>query len=130
MLDSIIDKFKNIVQEACGRFGKQEGVAPQEIQVLFSIGEEEEVKYTLLKQYKPLSDVTFNQLMGVKIDFRGYSLFVPQFIKAQLTEYAEELSVPIRQLTVMCVYIQDANTVQLWLYNGKDAVKEVVLEDL
>jgi hypothetical protein len=129
MLAFIVDTFYEIIYKACERFGSEEGVEASDIQVLFKLDDEGEVNYSLLKKYNPLKDVTFNQILNVRIDFRGYSQLVPPFIQKTLIDYGEKLQTNPTQLMVMCV-VKGKNKIGLFLYKDKKPIEEIILEDL
>jgi hypothetical protein len=129
MMEIIVDKFNEIIYKACERYGKEEGLDGNKMQVLFSLDDEGEVKYSLLKEYRPFKDVTFNQILNVKIDFKGYSMIVPPFIKDTINKYSEKLSTTPQNLFVMCV-VKRENEIGLFLYNEKKPVEEIVLAEL
>ena len=118
-----------IIYKACERYGKEEGLDGNKMQVLFSLDDEGEVKYSLLKEYRPFKEVTFNQILNVKIDFRGYSMIVPPFIKDTINKYSEKLTTSAQNLFVMCV-IKRENEIALFLYNDKKPVEEIILAEI
>jgi hypothetical protein len=128
-MEIIVDKFNEIIYKACERYGKEEGLDRNKMQVLFSLDDEGEVKYSLLKEYRPFKEVTFNQILNVKIDFRGYSMIVPPFIKDTINKYSEKLTTSAQNLFVMCV-IKRENEIALFLYNDKKPVEEIILAEI
>lgn len=129
MLGFIANTFYEIVYKACERFGSEEGVEASDIQVLFKLDDGGEVNYSLLKKYNPLKDVTFNQILNVRIDFKGYNQFVPPFIQKTLISYGEKLETNPTDLMVMCV-VKGKNKIGLFLYKDKKPIEEIILEDL
>lgn len=129
MMEIIVDKFNEIVYRACERYGKEEGVEANKMQVLFSLDDEGEVKYSILKEYRPFKEVTFNQILNVKIDFRGYSMIVPPFIRDTINNCSEELKTDATKLFVMCL-VKKEEDIGIYLYNEKEPVKEIVLAEL
>lgn len=128
-MEIIVDKFNEIVYRACERYGKEEGVEANKMQVLFSLDDEGEVKYSILKEYRPFKEVTFNQILNVKIDFRGYSMIVPPFIRDTINNCSEELKTDATKLFVMCL-VKKEEDIGIYLYNEKEPVKEIVLAEL
>ena len=127
-MNFIIEKFNKIVSDSCERFGKECGVGGEQMQVLFRLNEEADVVYSVLKEYRPYKEVSFNEILNVKIDFRGYSLIVPPYIQKTLIQYSESMEVYYTELSVMCV-LNELKKVILCLYKGKDFVKEINLEE-
>ena len=129
MIDLVVNTFNEIVYKACERYGKEEGLEANEMQVLFKLDDEGEVGYTILKKYNPLKVVTFNQILNVKIDFRMYGQIVPPFIQNTLISYGEKLETNPTELMVMCV-VTGVNSVKLFLYKDKKPIEEIILEEL
>ena len=129
MIDLVVNTFNEIVYKACERYGKEEGLEANEMQVLFKLDDEGEVGYTILKKYNPLKVVTFNQILNVKIDFRMYGQIVPPFIQNTLISYGEKLETNPTELMVMCV-VTGVNAVKLFLYKDKKPIEEIILEEL
>lgn len=130
MIPYVVTTFNEIVYKACERFGKEEGVEAKEMQVLFKLDDEGEVEYSILKKYNPIKDVTFNQILNVKIDFRMYGQIVPPFIQNTIVTYAEKLEKNSTDLMVMCI-VTGENKIVLFLYdNNKKPIEQIILEDL
>ena len=87
------------------------------------------VVYRMYNNYKKVEDVTFLNILGVKIDFKGYSVYAPPFIKKTLLRFANELSSDNQNVFVM-LYLTDENDLQLSLYNLGEYVKNFDLEEL
>lgn len=127
MTDFIVDKFNEIVYNACERYGRENELSADKMQILFRLNEEDDVEYDLLREYKKVKNLTFNEILNVKIDFRGYSMIVPSFIKQTLKSYSEQLETSATNLSVMCVIAE--KKVVLCLYKGFDFVKQISLEE-
>lgn len=128
MVDFIIEKFNEIVSKACTRYGQEQEVDATKIQVLFRLGDDAEVEYYILKEYVELQKVTFNNILNVRIDFKGYSMIVPPFIQKVLVKYAEEMKVEPNKMSVICIS-QPNSKVVLCLYSEKTFVKKVNIEE-
>jgi hypothetical protein len=127
MTDFIVDKFNEIIYNACERYGRENELSGDKMQILFRLNEEDDVEYDLLQEYKKVKNLTFNEILNVKIDFRGYSIIVPSFIKQTLKSYSEQLETSPTNLSVMCVIAE--KKVVLCLYKGFDFVKQISLEE-
>ena len=103
MVDFIASQFREISKKAIIRFSSSYNTTPQNVQISFSLTpkvvETEEGKsmdynvvYRMYNNYKKVEDVTFLNILGVKIDFKGYSVYAPPFIKKTLLRFANELS--------------------------------------
>lgn len=129
MVNAIIGKFNEIVYRACERYAKEENVGTEGIQVLFSMDEQDDVKYQIAKNYAPIKDVTFNQILNVRIDFKGYGMIVPEFIKRTILMYADEYKTRPQELFVMA-QPKTIKDVTLFMYEGKKYKEQIKLDEL
>lgn len=141
MIDIIVSQFREISKKAINRFSGSYDTTPQRVQISFSlkaIEVEDENKqknvdynvvYRVYKDYQKVEDVTFLNILGVKIDFKGISIFAPPFIKKTLLGFAKELGSDNQSVFVM-LYLTDEDDLQLSLYNLGQHVKNFGLEEL
>jgi hypothetical protein len=140
MIDFIVSQFSEISKKAIKRFSGTYGTTPQNVQISFSLKpivvevENEkkvdyDVVYKVYKDYQKVEDVTFLNILGVRIDFKGYSFIAPPFIQKTLVRFANELGVNNQNVFVM-LYLNDDNALKLNLFNLGEFVKSVELEDL
>lgn len=129
-MQAIINSFEKTVFEAIGRYSKTYGVEEKDVQILLSLDPENDVVYTILKNYTKVEVVDFVKgIMGKKIDFTGKSLFVGQFIQKTLLSYAETYEVT--NADVSCMIIGDTeNKVKMFLYVKRDCKEEINLKKL
>ena len=73
--------------------------------------------------------LTFMEVLGVRIDIKGYSLFVPKFIRGALNRFSDEKAIPKTDATVICMF--DTNDkMKLMLYNKETFVDFVEFDSL
>ena len=73
------------------------------------------------------------EVLGVKIDFLGYSRLAPPFILKALVRFAQTKGIDIDKVMVMCVPTRNEKNkpdVLLALYNGMDYVETLTFQDL
>ena len=132
MIDYIVSQFGEISKKAIVRYSSSYGTTPQNVQFSFSLQKDKDdydVVYKMYNNYKKVEDVTFLNILGVRIDIRGYSAFVPMFIKKNLLQFAQELETDNQNVFVM-LYLNEENKLQLSLYNLGQYVRSFQLEDL
>ena len=134
MIEYISEKFSGITIKCLERNAKEFAVDKKEVQLIFKLRSEtndfdEEVSYIIAKRYEPQKVLSFIQVLGVKLDFKGYSLFVPKFIKGALTRFCVEHEIENDKVAVL-LSSSDKNELIMWLYNGNKAIKQVTLESL
>jgi len=129
MIDVIQNKFTDISSKCLEKYAKQEGVKKTDVQLIFKLGQSGDAEYLIYKQYKPLKVLTFMEVLGVRIDFKGYSLFVPNFIKGALNRYSSENNISKENVRVMLLF-NEKNDMFMWLYDGTNCIKQVDLESM
>ena len=130
MLDMIMDKFTSIATKCNTRYANEEATMRDKIQLVFKLSESgNEAEYLIYKDYKPLKKITFMQVLGVKIDMMGYSLYVPKFIRGSLVRFCETHRIEKKDVRVV-LSIQENGDFFMYLYNGGKFISEVELESL
>lgn len=130
MIEFITEKFTDITSKCLERNAKEYNAKKQNMQLVFKLNASaDDVEYLIYKDYKPEKVVSFLQVLGVKLDFKGYSLFVPNFIKGALNRFCESETIDKDKVRVILSF-DDSNKMQMWLYNNSNFVKSVELDSL
>lgn len=131
MIEFISQNFSQIAKKCLERNAKEFGVEKTEVQLVFKYKDvkSEEVDYLIMEKYKPKKVLTFLQVLGVKIDFKGYSFFVPKFIAGSLKRFCSELSIDANDVSVVLHEHQSGKLI-MWLYNKNKPTKQFTLESL
>jgi hypothetical protein len=129
MIDFILEKFTDITLKCLERNSKSFGVEQKDVQLVFKFNNSEDVEYLIMNNYKPQKVLTFLEVLGVKLDFKGYSLFVPKFINGALNRFCVEHKIEKNKVSVLLV-LNKKNKLIIWLYNANQPIKQVELESL
>jgi len=129
MIDFILEKFTEITSKCLEKKAKEYETKKTNMQLVFKLNTEDEVEYLIYKDYQPKKVVSFLEVLGVKLDFKGYSLFVPNFIKGALNRFCEEESIEKDKVRVVMNF-NNNNDLLIFLYNNNQFVKQVELESL
>lgn len=131
MEEFIISETTKIFSKAINRFAKNEKQNPLNTSFLLSIGEDEEkkVEYQLCFEHQPVKKISIMEVLGVKIDLKGYSLLVPPQIKKIIENFALELG---SNKVEVSIYLdrEDENQVMYFLYKDAHLVKRFELQDV
>ena len=128
MIDFISGEFKKISKNAITRIANELNDSSANVQLVLSLNEDGDNGYTALHNYRVHKKLTFLQLLGVRIDFKGYSLIAPPFIRKALNIFAESEGVDVSKISVMI--LENNGDVVLFLYVGGNALRQIVFEDL
>jgi hypothetical protein len=129
MIDIISNKFNSIASECIIRNAKEFEVKKEQVQLVFKLGVDGNSEYLIYKDFKPNKVLTFLQVLNVRLDMKGYSLFVPSFIKGALNRFCDENNISKHNVRVM-IMTNEKGSLNMWLYNDSQYVKQVLLESL
>lgn len=129
MIDVIQKQFTEITSKCLDRYAKECNTQKKNMQLVFKLGVDSEAEYLIYKDYQPVKVVTFLQVLGVRFDIRGFSLFVPNFIKGALNRFCESETIERGNVRVVSAIDEKGNNL-MWLYDNTRFVKQVELESL
>lgn len=130
MEEFIINETNKIFTKAIKNFSKTDKVDEHEVSILLYLkGEDRETGYKVCHHHAPVREVTMMNILGVKIDLKGYSLLVPPQIKKIIENF--ESSIGSKNIE-LCVYLnrEEDDEVRFFLYNDGTLEKEVFLKDV
>lgn len=150
MVEFIQSEFKKIILKCCK---KHEG----DVILVLGLDEQGQNTYTIvnyiydnetnsLKGYdwSTQKSLTINEVLGVKIDFLGYSLLSEPFIQKALLRYSQKYNVPYDKISIFCFptmsevikddkYVYDIfgnvkmeSSVDIFLYDGREKYLETI----
>jgi hypothetical protein len=132
MIEFIQNETKKIMYKCCDRYAKQHQKETEKVQLVLGLNEEGNT-YTLCDEYVPVEELDILGVLGVKIDFLGYSRLAPPFIVKSLVRFSETHNIEIINTKVLCVPTKNEkgkNDMFLFLYNGNQYVETITFSDL
>jgi hypothetical protein len=127
MIEFISAEFTKICKKAIEKFSDDLQTPKEDVAITFNL-KNGEVYYNLLKDFKAYKEVTFMEILGVRIDFKGYSMLVPPFIQKSLLGFCEEFKIEESKVNVMALLVQE--NICLVLFNDTEQIKQIRLDDL
>lgn len=128
------DYVEKIMRGGITNFAKEAQKTPYESQLLISWDDyNQKPKYKSLIQDGTSREVTFNQILNVKFDMLNREAIVGQFITGVLDRYSKEMSCMMRECFVLIFLEQtsaEEDELRLYLYKGKEKIRELELEQL
>ena len=126
-MEFIIEQTNKIFSKAIHRYAKQKKA--DFVSVVLSIGQDNEVVYRIGYDHVPEVFVTFLDVLGVKWDVKGYSIFVPNAIKKILNNFQIEFGT---KDIVVCIYLdrEDENEVNYFVFANDEKKKEFELKNV
>lgn len=136
MIDVIASKTKDIMLNCCEKYAKKNGLSIDYVQLNLALkfveteeGTQVSDTYFLCEGYQKKVEYDIMKVLGVLVDFLGYSKLAPPFIIKSLVRYSEEHNISLENVSIMCVpytYLNEKgrtkSNVNLYLYNGNEYV--------
>lgn len=135
MIDLIQSEFRKIVLNCINRYAKDNKLSPDNVQLMLGLNEKGNT-YQIMVDYAKKADYDIMQVLGVRIDFLGYSRLAPPFIMKSLVRFAqklqksEELEIDVEVMCVKDVNEKGKDIINLFLYKGGQYVETIEFEDL
>ena len=135
MIDLIQNETKKIMYRCCERYANENKVDLNDVQLILGLNVESEEPntYKICEKYVPKKELSIMGVLGVKIDFLGYSRLAPPFILKALVRFAQTKNIALEKVMVMCVPTKNEKNkpdVLLALYNGMEYVETLSFQDL
>jgi hypothetical protein len=132
MIDFIQSETKKMMYKCCERYSKDKGLNVEGVQLILGIDENGNT-YTICEDYVRKENYDIMQVLGVKIDFLGYSKLAPPFILKSLVRFSKEHKISLDKVLVMCVPTKNEkgkNDILLFIYNDNQYVETIDFDDL
>ena len=79
-----------------------------------------------MKEYQEIKDLTFNEILGVKFDFKQREFLTAPFLQKAIVRLAEEKNVEVDEMSsIIVTKDSEANKVYLLAYHNNDFYKQI-----
>jgi hypothetical protein len=132
MIDFIQSETKKMMYKCCERYAKDKGLAVDDVQLILALDENGNT-YTMCEKYVKKEKYDIMQVLGVKIDFLGYSQLAPPFILKSLIRFSQEYDIQLDKISVMCVPTKNErgkNDILLFIYNKDQYFRTITFDEL
>jgi len=132
MIDFIQSETKKIMYNCIKKYAEKEKKDISDVQLVLGLDENGNT-YTLCEQYQPKIQLDILGVLGVRIDFLGYSRLAPPFILKSLVRFSEGYNYPLENSKVMCIPTTNEKgkpDVLLFVYNNNAFVDTITFADL
>lgn len=144
MIDFIQSETKKIMYNCMKRYADREKKDLSDVQLVLGLIENGKVNthtlyekydntYTLCEKYDPKQELDIMGVLGVRIDFLGYSRLAPPFIVKSLVRFSENYKFPVENSKVLCLPTTNEKNkpdVLLFVYNQGVYVDTITFADL
>jgi len=139
MIEFIQSETKKLMYKCCDRYATENIIALEDVQLILGLNtsaksdEEELNTYTICEKYVPKKKLSIMEVLGVKIDFLGYSKLAPPFIFKSLLRFSQTKGIALDKVMIMCVPTRNEKNkpdILLALYNGNEYVETITFSEL
>jgi len=132
MIEFIQSETKKIMYKCCKNYSEKKKVELGKVQLVLGLNEEGNT-YTLCEDYIAKENYDIMQVLGVRIDFLGYSKLAPNFIAKSLVRFSEQYEINLAETKVLCLPTKNEkgkDEIMLFLYNGHNYLETISFPDL
>jgi len=133
MVDFIKSETKKLMLNCCSRYAKKKNMNVEDVQLILGLNVEGNT-YSICENYVIKEEYDIMQVLGVKVDFLGYSRLAPPFILKSIIRFSEQYNISVLDTKIMCVPAKDErgkNDLLLFLYkNYSEYITTIELEEL
>lgn len=132
----IVDKVKGTMNNALSNFSKELNVPVTDVSIVITTNDESEGTpiYELYKREENknalIKEITFNEILNVKIDFQGREQMAAPFLAETLKRMAKETDCSPKDIELMVRNYENAeNNPYILLHSKKNFVKNLSFEE-
>ena len=85
----IFGKTQKIMKTGIAKYSKEFETTNENTQILVRADEGDGVSYTMCNNWKPQNDVSFKDIMDVRVDLLGFEMMASPFLRKSVEMYAK-----------------------------------------
>lgn len=121
---------KDVMLNAIKNFSKNYNVKETETQLMIKASDEDcTPKYQVLVHNKKQKDVSFNEILGVKLDFLGREIIATPFIASALRKLRREQECGFEDINVLIYKAKEEQDYpNLYFFKGTQPIKPITMD--
>ena len=121
----IVNSAIDVMSKALKRLSTENNCDATEIQLVIKF-DGDKVLYSYMKKYQKISDLTFNEILGVKFDFKQREFLTAPFLRKSIVRLAEEKQVPVGEMSsIIITKDSEADKVYMLAYHNNEFFKQI-----
>lgn len=121
----IVNSAIDIMSNALKRLSDKNNCDAKNIQLVIKFNGES-VLYSYMKDYQKISDLTFNEILDVKFDFKQREFLTAPFLQQSIVRLAEEKNTDVNEMSsVIVTKDSEANKVYMLAYHNNEFFKQI-----
>lgn len=121
----IVGSAIDIMSKALKRLSEENNCDAKNIQLVIKFNGQS-VLYSYMKDYQKISDLTFNDILNVKFDFKQREFLTAPFLQSSIVRLSEEKNVDVSEMSsVILTKDSEADKVYMLAYHNNDFYKQI-----
>ncbi len=121
----IIESAMDIMRNALKRLSDNNNCDAKNIQLVIKFNGEK-VLYSYMKDYQKIGDLTFNEILDVKFDFKQREFLTAPFLQKSIVRLADEKNTDVNEMSsVIVTKDSEADKVYILAYHKNEFFKQV-----
>lgn len=121
----IVNSAIDIMSNALKRLSDKNNCDAKNIQLVIKFNGKS-VLYSYMKDYEKISDLTFNEILDVKFDFKQREFLTAPFLQQSIVRLAEEKNTDVNEMSsVIVTKDSEANKVYMLAYHNNEFFKQI-----
>ena len=121
----IIQSAMDIMRNALKRLSDNNNCDAKNIQLVIKFNGEK-VLYSYMKDYQKIGDLTFNEILDVKFDFKQREFLTAPFLQKSIVRLADEKNTDVNEMSsVIVTKDSEADKVYILAYHKNEFFKQV-----
>ena len=119
---------KQTMSDAINNFALEFQKEIKNVQLMIKCSDVEIPVYELLINNKKEKDITFNEILNVKIDFLGREMIVAPFIMNTLKKLRKEENCRLDEMNILIYKQDDSEKVYMYFFVGTKPIKPITFD--
>ena len=121
----IVNSAIDVMSKALKRLSTENDCDATNIQLVIKF-DGQKVLYSYMKDYEKISDLTFNEILNVKFDFKQREFLTAPFLQKSIVRLAEERNTDVNEISsVIVTKDSEANKVYMLAYHNDEFFKQI-----
>ena len=121
----IVNSAIDIMRNALKRLSDNNNCDAKNIQLVIKFNGKSGL-YSYMKDYEKISDLTFNEILDVKFDFKQREFLTAPFLQQSIVRLAEEKNTDVNEMSsVILTKDSEANKVYMLAYHNNEFFKQI-----
>ena len=122
----IFGKTQKIMKTGISKYSKEFETTKENTQILVRANEGDGVNYTMCNSWKPQNEVTFKDIMDVRVDLLGFEMMASPFLRKSVDMYSKHYDTSNSQINLFI--FEKSDKIGVAVYEGTKFKETLTLE--